>query len=199
LIEIARALATAPAVLLLDEPAAGLDDADTVRLGGLLQRLARAGLAVVLVEHDMSLVMSISDEIVVLDAGRRIAAGSPAVVEYASGKGEVIWWASSTPLENGSIQRAENLNLFLNSLLQRFRSPGAAERDAKLGGVSVPASCSSDLGFTGARAFDVRCSMLGVRCSLFDVSPTLNHGPRTSVVFPIVFTNMVAPAGATLF
>ncbi|MGH9560007.1 MAG: hypothetical protein ACRD3S_01010, partial [Terracidiphilus sp.] len=43
-------------------------------------------------------------------------AGAPAVVEYASGKGEVIWWASSTPLENGSIQRAENLNLFLDSL-----------------------------------------------------------------------------------
>jgi branched-chain amino acid transport system ATP-binding protein len=80
LIEIARALGTAPTVLLLDEPAAGLDDADTVRLGGLLQRLARAGLAVVLVEHDMALVMSISDEIVVLDAGRRIAAGVPAVV-----------------------------------------------------------------------------------------------------------------------
>jgi branched-chain amino acid transport system ATP-binding protein len=80
LIEIARALGTAPAVLLLDEPAAGLDDADTVKLGGLLQRLARAGLAVVLVEHDMALVMSISDEIVVLDAGRRIAAGAPARV-----------------------------------------------------------------------------------------------------------------------
>jgi len=43
-------------------------------------------------------------------------AGAPAVVEYASGKGEVIWWASSTPLENGSIQRSENLNLILNSL-----------------------------------------------------------------------------------
>jgi branched-chain amino acid transport system ATP-binding protein len=80
LIEIARALGTAPTVLLLDEPAAGLDDADTVKLGGLLRRLARAGLAVVLVEHDMALVMSISDEIVVLDAGRRIAAGAPAVV-----------------------------------------------------------------------------------------------------------------------
>jgi branched-chain amino acid transport system ATP-binding protein len=80
LIEIARALGTAPAVLLLDEPAAGLDDADTTRLGGLLQRLARAGLAVVLVEHDMALVMSISEEIVVLDAGRRIAAGAPAIV-----------------------------------------------------------------------------------------------------------------------
>jgi branched-chain amino acid transport system ATP-binding protein len=80
LIEIARALGTKPAVLLLDEPAAGLDDADTVKLGALLQRLARSGLAVVLVEHDMALVMSISDEIVVLDAGRRIAAGTPAVV-----------------------------------------------------------------------------------------------------------------------
>jgi branched-chain amino acid transport system ATP-binding protein len=80
LIEIARALGTAPSVLLLDEPAAGLDDADTARLGSLLRRLARAGLAVVLVEHDMALVMSISDEIVVLDAGRRIAAGAPAAV-----------------------------------------------------------------------------------------------------------------------
>jgi branched-chain amino acid transport system ATP-binding protein len=80
LIEIARALGTVPSVLLLDEPAAGLDDADTARLGSLLRRLARAGLAVVLVEHDMALVMSISDEIVVLDAGRRIAAGAPAAV-----------------------------------------------------------------------------------------------------------------------
>jgi branched-chain amino acid transport system ATP-binding protein len=80
LIEIARALGTAPAVLLLDEPAAGLDDADTTKLGGLLRRLADAGLAVVLVEHDMGLVMSISDEIVVLDAGRCIAAGAPAAV-----------------------------------------------------------------------------------------------------------------------
>ena len=80
LMEIARALGAVPDVLLLDEPAAGLDDADTARLGDLLRRLARAGLAIVLIEHDMELVMSISDEIVVLDAGRRIAAGPPAVV-----------------------------------------------------------------------------------------------------------------------
>jgi ABC-type branched-subunit amino acid transport system ATPase component/ABC-type branched-subunit amino acid transport system permease subunit len=79
-LEIARALGTAPGVLLLDEPAAGLDDADTEKLGALLQRLARAGLAIVLIEHDMTLVMSISDEIVVLDAGRRIAKGPPALV-----------------------------------------------------------------------------------------------------------------------
>jgi hypothetical protein len=51
-----------------------------------------------------------------LDRVEYNCAGSPAVVEYTSGKGEVIWWASSTPLENGSIQRAQNLNLFLNSL-----------------------------------------------------------------------------------
>ncbi|MGD0482151.1 MAG: DUF4350 domain-containing protein [Terracidiphilus sp.] len=51
-----------------------------------------------------------------LDRVEYNCAGSPAVVEYTSGKGEVIWWASSTPLENGSIQRSQNLNLFLNSL-----------------------------------------------------------------------------------
>ncbi|MGB0063398.1 MAG: DUF4350 domain-containing protein [Terracidiphilus sp.] len=51
-----------------------------------------------------------------LDRVEYNCAGAPAVVEYTNGKGEVIWWASSTPLENGSIQRAENLNLFLNSL-----------------------------------------------------------------------------------
>jgi branched-chain amino acid transport system ATP-binding protein len=80
LVELARALGSAPDVLLLDEPAAGLDDSDTAKLGALLQRLARAGLALVLIEHDMTLVMSISDEIVVLDAGRRIATGPPASV-----------------------------------------------------------------------------------------------------------------------
>jgi len=51
-----------------------------------------------------------------LDRVEYNCAGSPAVVEYTSGKGEVIWWASSTPLENGSIQRGQNLNLLLNSL-----------------------------------------------------------------------------------
>jgi ABC-type branched-subunit amino acid transport system ATPase component/ABC-type branched-subunit amino acid transport system permease subunit len=80
LLDIARALATAPSVILLDEPAAGLSNADTAKLGALLQKLARAGLAVVLVEHDMGLVMSISDEIIVLDAGRRIAYGPPSGV-----------------------------------------------------------------------------------------------------------------------
>jgi ABC-type branched-subunit amino acid transport system ATPase component/ABC-type branched-subunit amino acid transport system permease subunit len=80
LVEIARALATRPAVLLLDEPAAGLDRADADRLGRVLRRIAEAGTAVVLVEHDMALVMAVSDHVVVLDAGRRIAEGPPEAV-----------------------------------------------------------------------------------------------------------------------
>jgi branched-chain amino acid transport system ATP-binding protein len=81
LVEIARALATGPKVLLLDEPAAGLGADDKTRLRTLLRRLADLGIAVVLVEHDMGLVMEVSDTVVVLDAGRRIAAGAPAQVQ----------------------------------------------------------------------------------------------------------------------
>ena len=80
LVEIARALATQPQVLLLDEPAAGLSHHDTERVSALIKRIADAGVTVVLVEHHMNLVMSISDFIVVLDAGSCIAAGEPAVV-----------------------------------------------------------------------------------------------------------------------
>ena len=81
LVEIARALATGPSVVLLDEPGAGLSRADKERLAQLLRRIADSGVAVVLVEHDMSLVMGISDQVVVLDAGARIAAGSPREVQ----------------------------------------------------------------------------------------------------------------------
>ncbi|MBY0254312.1 MAG: ATP-binding cassette domain-containing protein, partial [Methylobacterium organophilum] len=77
LVEIARALAGGPAVLLLDEPAAGLSRADTDRLARLIRRIADSGVAVVLVEHDMPLVMGISDHILVMDAGRPIARGTP--------------------------------------------------------------------------------------------------------------------------
>ncbi|MFL9825723.1 ATP-binding cassette domain-containing protein [Rhodoplanes sp. SY1] len=80
LVEIARALAMRPRVLLLDEPAAGLMRADKDTLALLLRRIADLGIAVILVEHDMQLVMGISDQIVVLDAGVPIATGTPAEI-----------------------------------------------------------------------------------------------------------------------
>ncbi len=82
LVEIARALASRPQLLLLDEPAAGLGHADRAELRGLLRRIADLGIAVILVEHDMALVMDISDHVVVLDAGTIIAAGSAAQVRH---------------------------------------------------------------------------------------------------------------------
>ncbi len=80
LVEVARALASTPRVLLLDEPASGLNESETVALGALLRQLVADGLAVVLVEHDMSLVMDICDHVSVLDLGRIIASGPPAEV-----------------------------------------------------------------------------------------------------------------------
>jgi branched-chain amino acid transport system ATP-binding protein len=81
LVEIARALATKPAVLLFDEPAAGLSREDKAGLATLLRRIADSGVAVVLVEHDMPVVMEISDTVIVLDAGVVIATGAPAEVQ----------------------------------------------------------------------------------------------------------------------
>jgi branched-chain amino acid transport system ATP-binding protein len=80
-VELARALAAEPTLLLLDEPAAGLEQEEVTALGNLIRSLRdRLQLTVLLVEHHMSLVMSISDRVVALDFGRKIAEGSPAEV-----------------------------------------------------------------------------------------------------------------------
>ena len=78
LVGIARAIATQPSVLMLDEPAAGLDDGETAELGDLIRRLAAQwGLAILLIEHDVGLVLRVCDRIVALDFGRQIAQGTP--------------------------------------------------------------------------------------------------------------------------
>lgn len=77
LVEIARALATRPKLILLDEPASGLSDIESEHLGRLLRSLAAEGLGVLLVEHDVELVMKVCDHIFVLDLGVIIADGSP--------------------------------------------------------------------------------------------------------------------------
>jgi branched-chain amino acid transport system ATP-binding protein len=77
-LEIARALATAPFLLLLDEPAAGMNPQETRELDELIMRIrAEDGVAILLIEHDMKLVMNISDRIYVLEHGKRIACGTP--------------------------------------------------------------------------------------------------------------------------
>jgi branched-chain amino acid transport system ATP-binding protein len=80
-VELARALATEPRVLLLDEPAAGLTMHETAELAKLILRIRDSGVTILLVEHDMSLVMDISDEVLVLSNGRRIAEGAPREIQ----------------------------------------------------------------------------------------------------------------------
>jgi branched-chain amino acid transport system ATP-binding protein len=80
LLEMARALAADPRLVLLDEPAAGLNREESVALCRIIRRIAEAGATVLLIEHDMTLVMNTADRVVVVDFGRKIAEGAPAEV-----------------------------------------------------------------------------------------------------------------------
>ena len=77
LLEVVRALMAQPRLLLLDEPAAGLNDAETADLAALLRAVRDSGISVVVVEHNMSLVMGVADQVIVLDAGSVVATGAP--------------------------------------------------------------------------------------------------------------------------
>lgn len=81
LLEIARAMALEPKVILMDEPAAGLNSRETLELARLIQKIRASGVTVALVEHDMELVMDICDAIVVLNLGRKLAQGTPREIQ----------------------------------------------------------------------------------------------------------------------
>jgi ABC-type branched-subunit amino acid transport system ATPase component len=83
-VEIARALAVEPQLLLLDEPAAGMNEAETEQLAQLLNQLRNDKLALLVIEHDMDLIMRLSDHVVVLNFGRKLAEGPPAEVQHNS-------------------------------------------------------------------------------------------------------------------
>ena len=80
-LEIARALAAKPSLLLMDEPAAGLNDTETVEMRQLIRRICASGVTVLLVEHNMGLVMDVSDRILVIDYGSRLAEGTPTEIQ----------------------------------------------------------------------------------------------------------------------
>jgi branched-chain amino acid transport system ATP-binding protein len=84
-LEIGRALATEPRLLLLDEPAGGLNMRETEELGELIQRIRREGITVMIVEHDMNLIMDISDRVLVLHFGELLASGSPSEIKDHAG------------------------------------------------------------------------------------------------------------------
>lgn len=81
LLEVCRALMARPRLLLLDEPAAGLNDAETAELSSLLSAVRDAGLTILVVEHNMSLVMDVADQVIVLDLGRLLARGTPRQIQ----------------------------------------------------------------------------------------------------------------------
>ncbi len=81
LLELGRAFASSPRLLLLDEPAAGLNEQETAQLGELIRRMREAGTTILLVEHDMHLVMGVADEILVLNYGEKIAEGTPREIQ----------------------------------------------------------------------------------------------------------------------
>ena len=108
LVEVARALATSPTTLLLDEPSSGLDAQETQDLGEVLTQLASEGMGILLVEHDMTLVMGVCDRVDVLDNGRVIARGDPVSVRANPDVQEAYLGGESGPSSSPATPAAGN-------------------------------------------------------------------------------------------
>ena len=133
LVELGRALATQPSVLLLDEPGSGLSTAETDELAEVLVELARSGMAVLLVEHDIDLVMTVCEQVSVLDGGRVVVSGDPATVQADANVrraylGEVAPVAPVAPndTEDGARSGAEPAESRASTSSAPAREPGRA-------------------------------------------------------------------------
>ena len=178
LLELARALATAPTVLLLDEPSAGLDEAESKALGAVLAALASEGMAVLLVEHDVSLVMELCHHVVVLDAGLVIARGTPEAVRA-----------------DPAVQ-----NAYLGAPAESIGEVGASRTRVTATPARAPAPAPPTLSLDGVRAGYGRIEVVhGVDLSVAPGSVTALLGPNgagKSTLVGVVSGRIVPTAGS---